>query len=48
MNQRDTLKTNNCGQLEIGGITCAELVKKYGTPLYVLDQAYIENMGFDQ
>lgn len=44
MNQRKTLKINSNGQLEIGGITAQELKEKYGTPLYVMDQAYIENM----
>lgn len=44
MNERDTLKINELGHLEIGGADCAELVKTYGTPIYVMDQEYIENM----
>ncbi len=44
MNERDTLKVNNFGQLEIGGVTADELSKTFGTPLYVMDKAYIENM----
>lgn len=44
MNQRDTLSVNQNGQLQIGGITCEELRKEFGTPLYCMDQAYIENM----
>ena len=44
MNQRDTLKVNKDGLLEVGGITCAELAKNFGTPLYVMDKAYIKDM----
>ena len=44
MNQRETLKINNNFNLEIGGIEVASLAKKYGTPLYVLDQKYVEDM----
>ena len=44
MNGRDTLKVNNLGKLEIGGLTADELSKKFGTPLYVMDKEYIENM----
>jgi len=36
-----TMKTEN-GILEIGGIKVTELAKKYGTPLYIMDQALIE------
>ena len=43
MNERSTLKNVN-GSLEIGGVDCAQLIEKYGTPLYVMDQTYIENM----
>ena len=43
MNERDTLFNNN-GHLHIGGINCDDLAKKYGTPLYVMDKTYIENM----
>ena len=44
MNERDTLKINENNELEIGGITCDALAKEYGTPLYVMDKKYIENM----
>ncbi len=44
MNQRDTLKVNANGILEIGGVTCSDLVKEYGTPLYVMDKSYIKDM----
>ena len=44
MNERNTLKINNLGHLEIGGADVTELVKNFGTPLYVMDQAHIENV----
>ncbi len=44
MNQRQTLKININGKLEIGGVTCSDLAKEFGTPLYVMDKAYIKNM----
>ncbi|MBE7089728.1 MAG: diaminopimelate decarboxylase [Clostridiales bacterium] len=44
MNERNTLKINNFGHLEIGGADAIELVKNFGTPLYVMDQAHIENV----
>ena len=44
MNQRETLRINEKGNLEIGNIDCTALVEKYGTPLYVFDKSYIENM----
>jgi diaminopimelate decarboxylase len=37
----ETLKINDKGHLEIGGCDCVELVNKYGTPLYVMDEALI-------
>lgn len=43
MNERETLFNNN-GNLNIGGINCQDLAKEYGTPLYVMDKAYIEDM----
>ncbi len=43
MNQRKTLRNNN-GILEVGGVSATNLAKQFGTPLYVLDQAYIEDM----
>ena len=44
MNQRDTLKINDKNHLEIGGVDCLSLRETYGTPLYVMDQDYIEKM----
>jgi len=43
MNTRETLKIEN-GKLIIGGIDCRTLANQFGTPLYVMDQAHIENM----
>ncbi|MCS6859963.1 MAG: diaminopimelate decarboxylase [Abditibacteriales bacterium] len=36
-----TQKVNAQGHLEIGGCDCVELARKFGTPLYVLDEALI-------
>lgn len=44
MNERNTLKVNDKGHLEIGGCDCLELANKFGTPLYVFDEAYIRLM----
>ncbi|MDE7082750.1 MAG: diaminopimelate decarboxylase [Clostridia bacterium] len=44
MNERATLKINGLGHLEIGGADAVDLVKKFGTPLYVFDEAHIRNM----
>ncbi len=44
MNKRETLKINELGHLEIGGADCVDLAKKFGTPLYVFDEAYIRRM----
>ncbi len=44
MNERATLKINSEGRLEIGGITASALAEKFGTPLYVFDEAHIRNM----
>ena len=44
MQERDTLKINKFGHLEIADIDTVELVKKFGTPLYVLDERYIRDM----
>lgn len=41
---RDTLKINQKGHLEIGGADCVELAERFGTPLYVFDEAYIRKM----
>ena len=44
MKFRDTLKINASGRLEIGGVDCIELASRYGTPLYVMDEAYIRSV----
>lgn len=44
MNYRDTLKINREGVLEIGGAQATDLVKEFGTPLYVLDEDYIRKV----
>lgn len=44
MNTRNTLKINQYGHLEIGGADSVELAHKFGTPLYVFDEAHIRNM----
>ena len=44
MNQRKTLKINAAGHLEIGGADAVDLAKKFGTPLYVMDEQYIRDM----
>ncbi len=44
MNERETLKINNSGHLEIGGIEANVLRECFGTPLYVFDEAYIRMM----
>ena len=33
MNERETLKVNESGHLEIGGADCVDLAKQFGTPL---------------
>ena len=35
-------KRNKIGELEINGVGCSELVRKFGSPLYVIDQAEFE------
>ena len=44
MNERDTLKINSKGHLEIGGIDAVDIAKQYGTPVYVFDEKHIRNM----
>lgn len=36
-------KRNKFGELEIDGVGCSELVRKFGSPLYVVDQSEFEN-----
>lgn len=42
-----TTKINQAGNLEIGGCDLVELAEKYGTPLYVLDEATIRSICHD-
>lgn len=42
-----TTKINDAGNLEIGGCDLISLAEKYGTPLYVLDEATIRNICKD-
>ena len=44
MNERETLKINAKGHLEIGGADCVELAENFGTPLYLFDEAQIRKM----
>ena len=44
MNQRETLKINSKGHLEIGGCDTVDLAAQFGTPLYVFDEKYIRDM----
>jgi diaminopimelate decarboxylase len=44
MNERETLKINAKGHLEIGGADCVELAQKFGTPVYLFDERHIRNM----
>ena len=44
MNERETLKVNGKGHLEIGGADCVALAQTFGTPVYVFDEAYIRKM----
>ncbi len=43
MRRLGTMRVNDMGNLEIGGCDAVNLARKYGTPLYVMDQATIEN-----
>ena len=36
MNSRETLFINESGILNIGGVTATDLVKQFGTPIYVI------------
>lgn len=44
MNERETLKINENGHLEIGGADAVILAHEFGTPLYVFDEVYIRRM----
>ncbi|MGQ9463089.1 MAG: diaminopimelate decarboxylase [Candidatus Fervidibacter sp.] len=38
---RGTMRINEQGHLEIGGCDCMDLAKRFGTPLYIMDEAFI-------
>ena len=42
-----TAKLNEAGNLEIGGCDLVELVEKYGTPLYVIDEYTLRTVCAD-
>lgn len=42
-----TTKINNSGHIEIGGCDTVELAKKYGTPLYVIDEETLRGVCRD-
>ena len=44
MNYRDTMNVNEKGHLQIGGVDAVDLVAKYGTPIYVMDESYIRSV----
>ncbi len=44
MNERETLKINADGHLEIGGADAVKLAEEFGTPLYVFDEKHIRDM----
>ncbi|MEG1509575.1 MAG: diaminopimelate decarboxylase [Clostridia bacterium] len=44
MNFRETLNINEQGHLQIGGVDTVALATKFGTPLYVMDEAYIRGV----
>lgn len=44
MNERETLKINANGHLEIGGADAVKLAEEFGTPLYVFDEKHIRDM----
>ncbi|MEG2274593.1 MAG: diaminopimelate decarboxylase, partial [Clostridia bacterium] len=43
MNTRDTLYIEN-GELFVGNLSATSLAKRFGTPLYVMDAAYIASV----
>ena len=40
MNERETLKINEKGHLEIGGADCVDLAERFGTPVYLFDEEF--------
>lgn len=47
MKLRGTMRVNKKGRLEIGGIDTSDLVRDFGTPLYVLDEVYFRRNCHD-
>lgn len=45
MNFRKTLSVNQQNHLQIGGFDVTDIVKKYGTPLYVIDGNYVKSVA---
>lgn len=45
MNYRDTMNINDKGHLQIGGVDACDLVAQYGSPLFVMDEAYIRGVA---
>ena len=44
MNTRETLKINEKGHLEIGGADVTKIAESFPTPLYIMDEDYIEKI----
>ena len=44
MNYRDTLFVDELGHLNIGGADTVDLARRFGTPLYVLDEEYVRRV----
>lgn len=44
MNYRDTLFVDELGHLNIGGVDTVDLARRFGTPLYVLDEDYVRRV----
>lgn len=44
MHFRQSLRVNSKGHLEIGGVDSLELVQRFGTPLYVMDEKYVREV----
>ena len=44
MNYRDTLFVDESGHLNIGGADTVDLARRFGTPLYVLDEEYVRRV----
>ena len=47
MKLHGTMKINNRGHLTIGGCDTVDLAKRFGTPLYVMDEQHIRDICRD-